>query len=80
MATLGQEVDRLTEAVAVVRLVIADARVVSAAEGFEHSVKEIERAHWWNEDRQVVQLTPLIRAAQEYENRDHRVGSRVRRR
>jgi len=66
IATLNREVDRLTEAVATVRLVIIDDDVVSAAEAFEERAKHLEAAGRWD-DTQVLKLTPLIRALQKYE-------------
>jgi hypothetical protein len=72
-ARLSEEVDRLAEAVSVIRLVVVDAAgVVEAAEDFEAQAKRLEQADKWD-NTDVLQLTPLIKVLQGYEI--NRVGS-----
>jgi hypothetical protein len=62
----GAEVDRLTEAVAVVRLLVIDERVLRQADAFEEHAKRLER-HYRPEDQGALRLSPLIDTIRQYE-------------
>jgi len=66
---LGQELDRLTESVATVRLVVTDQDVVAAAEAFEDKAKEFERRREWRRE-DTLRLSPLINLLQKHEAQD----------
>lgn len=64
---LSSEIDVFAEASAVVRLVVRDDGVQKAAKGFEERAKTLQRQRNWDSSR--LQLSYLITAAQEYEDR-----------
>lgn len=61
-------VDQLAEAVVVLRLVVADATVVSAAEAFEEAAKRLEDSGPLADPRSL-RMTPLIDVIRTYEAR-----------
>lgn len=63
---LGQEVDRLAEAVATIRLVVGNADLVQEVEAFEAHAKRLEDDDGVNA-REPLLLTPLIETLREYE-------------
>lgn len=60
---LAQEVDRLTEAIATIRLVVEDARLVDKVEEFEAQAKMLEEEG----TQEPLLLTPLIETLRKYE-------------
>ncbi len=66
--TLAHEIDRLTEAVAAIRLVVPDEALVSVIEDFEEQAKDLERAGRWQYE-QRLRLTPLIDSLRQYQAR-----------
>lgn len=65
---LAQEVDRLAEAVATIRLVVEDADLIREVEAFEEHAKRLEEADGVSGSRRLL-LTPLIKTLREYEKR-----------
>ena len=62
----AREVDRLTEAVATVRLMVTDADVLEEANRFESQAKRLEHSHDAS-DQGSLRLTPLIDAIRRFE-------------
>lgn len=66
LAALALEVDRLTESVAAIRLIVGDEDLVAAVERFEEHAKGLELAGPGSE-QQPLRLTPLIEVLRQYE-------------
>jgi hypothetical protein len=64
--SFGREVDQLTEAVAAVRLLVTDPRILEEAGRFERHAKLLER-HYHPSDQGGLRLTPLIDAIRSFE-------------
>lgn len=79
VARLAREVDLLTEAAVVVRLVVTNPEVLTAVEEFETHAKRLER-RGRQDPEDHLRLTPLLTALQKYESRSTRdPGERERR-
>ena len=66
VAAVAQEVDRLTESVATLRLVVTSRDLVATIERFEEHAKQLERARRPNV-QVPLRLTPLIETLQAFE-------------
>ncbi len=76
---VGQEIDRLAESVAGIRLVVPDQHLIAVVEAFEERAKDLERDGRWQDERRL-QLAPLIEALREYEQRQRAQSLRSTRR
>ncbi|WP_157598433.1 hypothetical protein [Phycicoccus sp. Root101] len=75
---LGNELDRLTEATVVVRLIVQDESLLAAVEAFEEHAKRLEEHRGAAAGH--LRLTELIRSIQQFEEASRKGTARGRRR